>query len=274
MFNYNIHSIEPYKINIHEPISISVCDGAIGYNHDDTHKVILPTGVWHVKDGPWGAPHNEYLAYLLAKEFELPVPETVIYMISEDIKYQYNTRLMRGKTFHSAQRYIRAELAKYFDFSVLKEKELEKLIRQIARMDIFDYLIGNNDRHSKNFMIGKEGDLYMIDNGWGGIGNEEISFHCNHSLPSGLFEIPSYLDESINYQEKLLSLLTENRCSEVTSIMKKFDWKTWNCHYDKSYKICLPPNEKTIEKFFEIFFIRMEKMSQKPLIPFPLNKKI
>ncbi len=272
MFNYNVHSIELHKVNIHEPINISPCDGAVGYNYEDTHKVILPSGVWHVKDGPWGAAHNEYLAFLLAKELELPVPETVIYMLPENLLYNNNTRLVRGKTFYSAQRYINAELAKYFDYSSLSEDNMEKLVRQIAKMDIFDYLIGNNDRHDKNFMIGREGRLYMIDNGWGGIGHEKMNFHCNHCSPDWIFKKPCYLEESMAYQKNLLDLLTKEKIKEISSLMKEFDWKTWNCHYAKSYKICLPPVEETIDEFFMIILRRMEEMSKSPCVPFPLNK--
>jgi len=273
MLNKNLEKMELYKTNLISPIAISPCDGAIGYNHLDTHQIILPTGVWHVKDGPFGAAHNEYLAYLLSRELKLSIPETVISMVEEDIKYKNNTRLMRGKTFHSAQRYIVAELGKYFDYSALPEEKQEHLIRQIARMDIFDYIIGNNDRHNKNFMINEEGNLFLIDNGWGGIGNEKIDLHCNRGVPDWLYKKPLYLDESLNYQKNLLNLLPEEKVTEIASIMKEFEWKTWNCHYDASYKICLPPDEKTIEQFSQILLDRMEKLTKIQKIPFPLNQK-
>lgn len=272
MLNKDPDKMELYKINLIPPVAVSVCDGAVGYNHLDTHKVILSSGVWHVKDGPFGAPHNEYLAYLLGRELDLPVPETVVYMVEEDIKYKYNTRLLRGRTIHSAQRYILAELGKYFDYSSLSEDKLEKLIRQIARMDIFDYLTGNNDRHDKNFMISEEGKLFLIDNGWGGIGNEKIELHCNHCIPDLIYRNHSYPDESISYQKKLPALLTENKLKEIALSMEDFDWKRLNCHYNASYKICLPPERKTIKEFCEILLGRIRELSDKPLLPYPLNK--
>ena len=271
MFNRDIENMERYKANLYDPVAISECDGAVGYNYLDTHKIILPSGVWHVKGGPYGAVHNEYLAYLMGKEMNLPVPETAVYMIEEDKKYNYNTRLMRGKTFHSAQRYIIAELGKYFDYSSLSEENLEHLIREIARMDIFDYLIGNDDRHNKNFMISETGRLYFIDNGYGGIGNEGMKFYCNRCIPPWIFNKPPYLEESINFQKQLPSLLPEEKLKEISLIMNEFDWKTWNCAYNGKYAICWPPDSNRIEEFCSITLKRLEKMADKPLIPFPLK---
>ncbi|HPZ09101.1 MAG TPA: hypothetical protein PL110_13410 [Candidatus Eremiobacteraeota bacterium] len=274
MFNQDFNKIELYKANLYSPLAIVPPDGAVGFNYADTHKVTLLSGVWHVKGGSYGASHNEYLAYLLGKELNLPVPETVLYIIPEDIKYNYNTRLMMGKAFHSAQRYIVAELGRYFDYSSLSGENFEKLVRQIARMDIFDYITGNDDRHDKNFMINEKGDLFFIDNGYGGIGNEGIDFTCNRCIPAWIFQSPFYLEESISYQKKLTGLLPEKKVQEISLAMKEFDWKTWNCVYEGPYAVCQAPNDKTIDKFSQILLQRMETLADKPVIPFPLGNKL
>jgi len=271
MFNYDINKMELYKINLYEPLAIVPSDGAIGFNNLDTHMVTLLSGIWHVKGGPYGAAHNEYLAYLIGKSMNLPVPETCIYMIPEDCKYHSSTRMMRGKTFHSAQRYIDCELGKYFDYSSLSSENLENLIRQIALMDVFDYLTGNDDRHNKNFMIDGEGNLYFIDNGYGGIGNEGIKLCCNRCIPSWIFDHSSYIEESLTFQKNLPHILLEKNMEEISLAMKEFDWKTWNCVYKGPYAICQAPDEQKINDFFAILRKRMENLADKPVIPFPLS---
>lgn len=274
LFNHNPEKMELYKINLYSPIAINLPDGAIGYNYVDTHQVILHSGIWHVKGGAYGAAHNEYLAYLIGMEMELPVPETTIYMIPDNALYHYNTRMMQGKSFHSAQRFIIAELGKYFDYTSLEEDILTELIRQIARMDIFDYLIGNDDRHNKNFMIDDKGKLHFIDNGYGGIGNEGMDFVCNRAIPEWIFQKDAYREEILDYQKILPEKLPEDKLKAICSAMKEFDWKTWNCQYEGPYKICHAPEEKTIDEFAEGVLRKIDKMSSNPAIPFPLNCKM
>lgn len=95
---------------------------------------------------------RERLAYTVSKEMGIKnVPTTVLRKIDDKL----------GSAMHWIDDATVAGDLKYSDMSVYMRKNYKKLE---AKMNVFDSLIYNSDRHTGNYLIGKK-DFIYIDNG-------------------------------------------------------------------------------------------------------------
>lgn len=149
-----------------------------------TKDTLYGIKVWLKGRSPTGrndsrSPYNERAAYVLSEMLELGlVPTTVLH-------------LRKGEVV-SAQEWV----------------EGDRPYRQAPPvLDMFDYLIGNDDRHGGNWLIKKGGGVWAIDNAFTFYTDEISEFHYQGKLPDGV-------------ENKLIEML-ENGKKELH---KQLDW--------------------------------------------------
>lgn len=124
----------------------------LGGGVNKTYKVRLASGDWAVfktrEKADWaGTPETEVAAWRVGKLAGL-----------QDLMAPCVLRRHNGET---------GCLMKWWDGTLAsKAGDPWDGAEDLARAAAFDYVIGNPDRHDKNWMISKEGKLQLIDNGY------------------------------------------------------------------------------------------------------------
>ena len=166
-------------------------------------------GIWKPHDlSLFGGHKREVLAYELSElwGFHL-VPATV-------------EREIRGKN-GSLQHFIKAPTWRQYEFQKQKTKLLEI---QLAKQDLFDYLIANDDRHFENFLVTENGRLVSIDHAWA------FKKSYNPKIPRNLHVLPAQEKRDIAERLKFFArndfskqLKNYLNSSEIDNLMKRVD---------------------------------------------------
>ncbi|MCF6433715.1 phosphatidylinositol 4-kinase [Leisingera sp. MMG026] len=199
--------------------------GAVGFNEgnvNDTYRgqVLTSDGATRlsiIKDLDITQLCNELLAYTLAREVKLPVPDCYIGLVRPgDLSLRHSPVLSDGSRLVFVSADVKVPNLT-FRLQTANLPERLSLINQVMNWDdlgrlyAYDAWIANTDRHPGNILFGNKNECWMIDHG--------------HSFTGPSWK-PEHLNPDASYRHRLsewlTSLLSVDQKKERAAEARKF----------------------------------------------------